>query len=163
MLVLHWGQGCGCPQSSSSSGFQGKVSLFQAPLLVDPMNFCCWIYLVLISRKTLLALGSAFRTMSPHSPRRASLIAPPSVSLLLTLSAPVVSTPRRPAEPGSRVHRGRWIYGHLPCGLVWGQLLPSDYTTQDSLWVLPHSEPSWAYLGLRWKNRQFGKESGAKL
>ena len=34
---------------SSSSGFQGKVSLFQAPLLVDPVNFCYWTYLVLVS------------------------------------------------------------------------------------------------------------------
>lgn len=86
MLVLHWGQGCGCPQSSFLFlWFSGESISFPSPpscgsrelLLLDLSGAC-------ICHKTLLALGSAFRTVSPRSPLRAALIPPPSVSLLLT-------------------------------------------------------------------------------
>lgn len=51
---------------SSSSGFQGKVSLFQAPLLVDPVNFCYWTYLVLVSVENTVGFGFSFQnSVSP--------------------------------------------------------------------------------------------------
>lgn len=142
--------------------FRGKYVFSKPPFLWILWTPATDLSGACICRKILMALGSAFRTVSP-SPLRAALIPPPPVSLLLTPVRTCCLDSPRPAEPSSRVHRGRWIYGHLPCGLVWGQLLPSDYTAQDSLWVLPHLEPCWASLGLRWINRQFGKESGAKL